>query len=323
MSVLSRGHAAALALLAAVLLAGCATSGEPAAPPSRPAAGMPLVVTPPSVSAAPRLESVRGLALPTDAFRPTAQESSLVAEAEQKLIVECMTQFGLTWQASSVPPTPASQADRLYGVGDLETAQRYGYHLPFDDSHERQLRRQEGGIKPLSPAEQLVLAGQSDSGEAGSGASRSYRGKQVPAGGCGGQARRQVTGVDDIDPTHLADVITVELWERSKTDPRVIEVIGAWSSCMKQANYDYQSPLAVNDSHWSMSGPVTADEIQVAQVDVRCKQHTNLIGVWFTIESGYEQQAVQQYRTQLTEIKTRWTRSARTAAQLLGRPAPS
>ena len=106
MPVLSH-HAAALALLAAVLLSGCATSGEPAAPPSRPGAGAPLVVTPPSLSAVPRLESVRGLALPTDAFRPTAQESSLVAEAEQKLISECMTRFGLTWRASTDQSTPA------------------------------------------------------------------------------------------------------------------------------------------------------------------------------------------------------------------------
>ena len=75
MSIMSRGRAAMPVLLAAVLLAGCAASAETGAPPSRPAQGTPLVVTPPSVSAVPRLESVRGLALPTDAFRPTAQES--------------------------------------------------------------------------------------------------------------------------------------------------------------------------------------------------------------------------------------------------------
>jgi hypothetical protein len=72
-----------------------------------------------------------------------------------------------------------------------------------------------------------------------------------------------------------------------------------------------------------VTGPITAVEIQVAVTDVQCKQSTNLIGVWFTVESGYERQAIQQHVEKLTEIKKRWTNAGRAAAQLLSRPAQS
>lgn len=310
MPILSRGRAAALATLAAAALAGC--SADPGAPPE---AGERLVVTPPAVTAIPRLDTVRGLALPTDAYRPTQDELRLVSAAEHKLIAECMTRYGFTWEGRPAEQPTANQVDRLYGVADPDTARRYGYHVPSNDGSRERLRRSGAG-RPLSPTEVLVLEG-------GEGGSRAYQGRKILAGGCAGEARRRVTGVDDIDPIRIADVITVEMWQKSTSDPRVVEVVAAWSACMKESGYDYPSPVGMTDSRWSLSGPVTTVEIQVAGTDVRCKRRTNLIGVWFAVESGYERQAIQQRIEQLTEIKKRWTGAARTAAQLLGRPAPS
>ncbi|MEJ3748575.1 hypothetical protein WEI85_35505 [Actinomycetes bacterium KLBMP 9797] len=316
MSVISRGRAAALATLAAAALAGC--SADDPSPPADP--GDRLVVTPPSVSAIPRLDTVRGLTLPTDAYRPSAEELSLVAAAEHKLVAECMSRYGFTWPAPPAERAETHQVDRLYGVADLATAQRYGYHLPPSGNSRDKPAGRSGGGQPLSRAELLAL----DGPDGGDGA-RSHQGKEVPEGGCAGAARQQVTGAsgDTIDPTRVADAITVEMWQKSKSDPRVVAVVAAWSACMTQAGYDYPSPLQVSDARWSVTGAITAVEIRTAVADVRCKQRTNLIGVWFTIESGYERQAVQQQIERLTGIRSKWTDAARNAARILGRTAPS
>lgn len=307
----TRHRAAALAAVVVTALAGCSTSDDATAHAD---AGERLAVTPPPVSAAPRLGTVQGLALPTDVYRPTAEELGLVSAAERKLVGDCMAGYGFDWPAPAAERPPGNQLDRMYGVTDPALARRYGYHVPGDGSARHGELRRSGAGRTLSPTEQLVLDG---------GADGSYRGKAIPAGGCAGAARRQVTGVDDIDPTRAADAITVDMWDRSKSDQRVVDVVAAWSACMRQAGYDYPSPVGVTDPRWSMAGPVTAAEVQAAETDVRCKQSTNLVGVWFTVQSGYERQAVQQRLELLTDTKTRWTGAARTAARLLGRAAPS
>jgi len=53
-----------------------------------------------------------------------------------------------------------------------------------------------------------------------------------------------------------------------------------------------------------------------------CKRSTNLIGIWFTVESAYENQAIQQNIQQLTAIRDRWRSAAAEAAGILGVAVP-
>jgi hypothetical protein len=295
------------------VLAGCGAAGTSSASPD---AGGRLTVTPPSVAVIPKLDTVQGLTLPSEAYKPAAAVFNLVADAQQKVTADCMRQYGFALAQLPDPVPVASQTARLYGVSDLATAQRYGYHLPSSAARDRALQQRAAGGASYSPSELLVLSGSAT----GDQESARYQGKQIPVGGCQGQARRQVTGADDIDPTHLADTIAVVMWQKSQSDPRVVTVVKSWSACMNQGGYHYPSPVGVTDPRWSLSGPVAEVEIQTAVTDVKCKQRTNLIGVWFTIESGYERQAIQQNIEQLTQIKNQWTAAARNAAQILGRP---
>ena len=75
--------------------------------------------------------------------------------------------------------------------------------------------------RTMSPAELLVLTG-SPTGEETTASPGTFNGKQLPFGGCGARARLEVTGVDQIDPTFLADSITVKAWQESKTHPQVV-----------------------------------------------------------------------------------------------------
>ncbi|RQX12212.1 hypothetical protein DDE19_29010 [Micromonospora ureilytica] len=270
------------------------------------------------VSAIPVLDSVRGLALPAETYRPTAAERNIIADAVNLKTAECMTSFGFP-QARRTAHLPApNQVDRLYGISDLTTAQRYGYHLPESTTGT--------GGKPradatLSPAQRLVMTGTAAGARTSpDGSPGRYQEKSIPVGGCAGEARRQTIGVDEIDSTRVADAITVGMWEKSKTDPRVVAVIGAWSDCMRQSGYQYDSPLDAGVDHpeWLRAKTPSSAEIRAAVADVGCKQRTNLIGVWFTVESAYENAAIQLHLEQLSQIRKQWEEAAAKAAQILG-----
>jgi hypothetical protein len=116
----------------------------------------------------------------------------------------------------------------------------------------------------------------------------------------------------------VADAITVGMWEKSKTDPRVVAVIKLWSECMKRSGFTYASPLDAGGDRpeWLRAATPSVAEIRTAVADVRCKQQTNLIGIWFTIESAYENGAIHLHIEQLTQIRHQWAAAAAKAAQL-------
>jgi hypothetical protein len=318
-----RGSAfAALAVVTAIVASGCAASHSSA----QSTLGSVLAVEPPAVSVPPKLSTVRGLALPIQAYIPPAAEQDVISDATEKLIGQCMSRYGFTWTYQPSHTVDVNQADREIGVSDLATAQQYGYSLPPADGgaagggpqagHNAGGASQAGTGGTMPAAEVLVLSG------GDTGASASYQGQKVPEGGCAGQARRTVTGVDEIDPTALVASIGVAMWHKTLSDSRVVKGFKDWSACMSQAGYQYASPLdAAGDPRWPSSG-ATQTEIQTAVTDVQCKQRTNLIGVWYSIESGYEKEAIQHEIQQLTTIRQLWTRAAAKAAQMLGVPVP-
>jgi len=315
-------------VLAAVLSNATATVAVSACSPGKPTPGPkkdPLAVSPAPVPTTPVLGTVRGLTLPSEAYKPSAAEQNVVGNAEKKLMTECMRRFGFTWSSPTSQTPPTRHADRLYGVADIDTAQKYGYHLPPVNGRANNPGGHDGSRASTtsSPSELLVLSG-SANGLSTSGPAGTYQNKPIPVGGCAGEARRVVTGADEIDRTHLAESITVGMWQKSKSDQRVTAVVKAWSTCMAEAGYTYASPLDAGNDHpeWLRADQPTPAEIQLSVADVRCKQRTNLIGVWFSVESAYETALIQRHFEELTQIKKTWATSTRAAAQILGVPAP-
>ncbi|WP_432843303.1 hypothetical protein [Dactylosporangium sp. CA-092794] len=313
------------AVLIVAAVAGCSSAAGRGDGP--PAVDRLIPVSAPSVSvppAPPTPGTGPDLVLPTETYRPTAAQRNLIADAVQLRIAECMHGFGLTWTVRAVHVPDSNRVDRLYGVSDPATAQRYGYHLPPADA------RTAGEPLPgasLSPSERLVLSG-SATGESTDGLPGRYRGRPIPDGGCTAQARRETIGADDIDPTHVADAITVGMWEKSRTDPRVAAVIEAWAQCMRQEGYRYPSPLDAGNDHpaWLRSAAPGPEEIRTAVADVACKQRTNLVGTWFAVESGYELEAIRLHQEQLDAIRRQWQEAAARAARVVdpdhGQAAP-
>jgi hypothetical protein len=260
---------------------------------------------------------VHGLTLPIQAYKPTAAEQNLVTDAEEKLISQCMSEFGFTWKYVPSNVSNYNEVTREYGVTDLATVRQYGYQLPPAEAGGQSAGNSAtpAASGPLSPSELLVLSG-STTGSTPGNAPAVYRGRQVPHGGCAGQARARVTGVDEIDPTDLVDTIGLGMWQESQSDPRVLKAFGDWSACMRQAGYSFPTPLAAA-ARWAGKA-VSQAQIDTAVTDVRCKQRTNLIGIWFTVESGYENEAIRRNIKSLTEIRSLWAAAARKAARVLG-----
>lgn len=331
MSVTARGIvsiAAIAAALSTVALGAC--SAGPSASTSatsRPTAAEPTIsMAPPTIATIPRLASTTGLRLPIEAYRPTSAQQNVVDDAVAKLTTECMAGYGLSY-----PFTPSNLPDiyettREYGIGDLATAKTYGYHNPIrqitDRAKAATSKAANGNAPVTSATTTLVLLGSATGDHPIPGTKVSYRGRAVPEGGCAGQARRTVTGADNIDPVNLADSILVDMWRRSQADPRVVAVIGAWSTCMSRAGFQYSSPMAATgDPAWT-NAPIGPHEIAVAMTDVRCKQKSNLIGIWFSVESAYENAAIAQNLAQVTSAHDAWVAAARNGSRILDVPDP-
>lgn len=85
------------------------------------------------------------------------------------------------------------------------------------------------------------------------------------------------------------------------------DAVELWKSCMGDAGIETTSPrdLAANPKWYS--GPVSPDEIRVAEQDIRCKVVTNLVGISVEIQSRYDNQYIADHQE---ELRT-WTRQFR------------
>ncbi len=120
----------------------------------------------------------------------------------------------------------------------------------------------------------------------------------------------------------LAQEIQEKAFSQTQTDHRVRAVYAAWAACMRQRGHDYPNPFkAAADAKWNMGAPPTAAEIRTAQADVACKQRTNLLGITFAVEAGYENAAIAQNPAALAALRSVLTAQARSLARMLGRRA--
>ncbi len=258
------------ALVVLLALAGCAApaaSTEPAEP---------------TIGTVPQLLESVALRLPVADYLPSREQNERLTRANLALIQRCMNRFGITYDVKPVPRGdygPISLTDRRYGITDASLARSAGYGFgPRDPA------LQPAPDRPSIGADgQTVLSGQGRS---------IVNGLAVPAGGCVGEADRALNASVPA-ATDLREGQTMQLrsFEESKTDSRVRKVFTAWSACMSESGYHYADPLAAAGDP-AFKGPPSPTQISVALADIACKARTNVIGVWFTVESAYQQRAI-------------------------------
>lgn len=105
--------------------------------------------------------------------------------------------------------------------------------------------------------------------------------------------------VDALEKSPLAE---------SQKDPRVRQVISAWSACMKKAGYEYPAdPYAPgNDPRFNTPDhryTPAPGEIETAVADTRCAIQTDLVGTWFSIETEYQNTVVRKNQARLKQCR--------------------
>lgn len=307
-----RGCAAAAvaALFLATLVSGCTSAAHDEAS----AAVTPATaVTPPPVTATATPSRPSDLVLPIAPYLFSDAQASRLVAAHAELIAACMKRYGFTYPVAiaSSPNGQLPANESRYGVMTTEQA-RYGYHFMAVE-----MRRQQAGAAPaqsqpeVTPAMAAVLSGRT---------SGPVNGRTVPSGGCNAQATADLGGKNGrYGSPDVAESIQADSFARSQRDARVLNVFEAWSACMRAKGYAYKDPnAATNDPQWAASADPTGAEIATAQADVACKRRTNLVGVWFSVESGYQRAAIALNVDALRTAQTTMHQELRTAGTLLG-----
>jgi len=181
--------------------------------------------------------------------------------------------------------------ENTYGLTSISRARRYGYHLT---------KTEEGGDGIKDPSltawQKYALNG---------GVTYAEDGKKLPIGGCRAEAERSLhKGAPRIDDEDYAAAVALDVGRAVEKDSRVRSAFRSWSTCMRQKGFHYTKPMDPGDSdrflHAAKPGRL---EIRTAVADVECKRQTNVIGVWISVETAYQEIAVRVDGKKLNQVR--------------------
>ncbi|WP_327067704.1 hypothetical protein [Kitasatospora sp. NBC_01302] len=314
-----------IALTAAVLtVAGCAHGKTGAT--AGPAAG----AVSPSVSVASTPGSDPSTwTLPLLAYQPTPEQDGMIGKAELKLVRGCVSSFGVQWQPGpDLPPLgPKNLLDRRYGIHDLQLAERRGYQLDAAMQSRYDAAMKAQSAMPPPSADTEVLLGGTDIppellAQAGPEArSGMVAGKQIPPGGCFGQARRTL-GSATHGVSQLVQQLTHQSYTESGQDPQVQAVFAQWSACMREKGFDYKAPMDANDDprfEPSAKG-VPKLEIATATADVTCRNIHKVAEIWHDSEARIQSREIEQNQDALTADRRSLDAVLNRAAAIVAQP---
>ncbi|MFI9783596.1 hypothetical protein ACIHEI_08845 [Kitasatospora sp. NPDC051984] len=258
---------------------------------------------PSSISATPTAAGPDGHILPIAKYLISPDEDRRIQAARTALVGSCMKRFGFDYSPPQISEKPDLMT-RRYDLTDAQSAAVRGYH--------REMSPGSGGEVPspqgLSPEMQLVLGNGKMAPKTSSAtpmpSTTAVNGMTVPEGGCFGEADdKLMAGGGLVQDQPLADEINGRNYEKSLSDSRVRDVFHRWSQCMEKKGYTYGTPVdAVSDNRWRTAS-ASEVEIATAKADVECKQQTNVVDVWFTVEAEYQTADVQSNSRPLQQVR--------------------
>ncbi|MEU8890980.1 hypothetical protein [Streptomyces sp. NPDC048442] len=308
--------AAALAVTALWLLAGCGGTEKRAAEP--------VDVGPVATPSGPTTTE-----MPFAAFLPGDGELKEIQRAESALLHSCMAEFGFTTRITA-PSDAALLADLRRGTTlprTLEEARAYGFHNVPDAGREH--AEKPGPDGTVRPDRLLVLNGPdprpAPSGAPSTGPDRKVNGRSVPRGGCAGRTERTLAEGSPAEsaehPGNSALNTLLRLrsaaWAQGAADPAYTEMTAAWSACMKQRGFSYASfDAAAEDPAWARTAEAGPREKSAASADLGCRTKVNYLGVSEAVHLAYERRTVKDDAPVLASIKAHYDAVARNARKV-------
>jgi hypothetical protein len=309
--------ATAVALTASALLVSACSSGTSAHPTQNAADGRPIVNKENWPKKIPTTGLTKNLTLPLEAYMASYEDQVTLEQAASDLQQSCMKDYGidLTLPKAGANPPPSdndANIERRYGISDRAEAEKYGYELPPAlRQHTEQTMRDLSGVevevltghtKPEAPT--AAEAGQPIAAPAQGvkPARAEYNGKALKQGGCIGWSEDRL-GVKEADPTVVAQLAGDSLTQSMKDD-KVVKATAAWSSCMAgKGHAGLADPYAAMDQGVTADGEPTKESIALAVDDIDCKEQTDLVKIWFGVESAIQNRQIADRQSQLTAIK--------------------
>lgn len=320
MSPQRRGKALGLVVIAVAigLIAGCtqsSTSAEPTPDHPRPAdtgtGGGGTSAPPPAPGGFPVVADPAAVHLPIEAFMVSGAQAHADNLAVTLLTYKCLARLGFApgpklGEFSAADAEVSSLTARRYMLATDEV-RTVGYHTSLthafveqDLEHKQTMADAQAyyttlgtGIDSLERA----MSGLDANGNPLSDPS-------IPAGGCAGEANRALHGTDaSLGWSDTVQQINRDSFDQSILDPRVVAAFAAWSACMAADGFTYATPIeANNDPQWATDKP-SEREIATASADLECKTTTNLIGIWFGVESEIQQRMIDEHAVELAAAK--------------------
>lgn len=307
-------------LCAAALLAACSSSAGRDRTDEKPE---------PEISPVPTMLSTVGARFPLDAYDATQEESAALQQGQGVLVSRCMKRFGFRYRLPSRPaPATAGRTNaRIFGVVDANEAARYGYSPP------------EGAQQPartsqtLTASEEVALHGAPDlkpddmpksqaEAERKGGGKQRINGKAVPVGGCGREAFLKLYAPEPnaVDALYVFSLKS-QAESRAREDSRTRKVNKNWSGCMARKGHTVSDPMKATTelglSQDTLSSPAA---ITAAKADVACKKEAGLIGVYFAVQSAYQNRLIDKNAETLDLAKKQLADRLKLAASLIASP---
>ncbi|MFI2504452.1 hypothetical protein [Streptomyces sp. NPDC018972] len=312
--------ATAIALAASALLVGACSPGTSADTTENAADGKPIVNKENWPEKVPTRGLVKDLSLPLEAYMASYEDQVTVEQATNDLQQSCMKDYGidLTLPLAGANPPPSdndANIERRYGITDRAEAEKYGYELPPAlQEHTRQTMRELSGVEvevltghtkpePVEAREGAEAAGPfAAPGQGVKPARAEYNGKKLRTGGCVGWSKEQL-GVQEADPVVVAELAGDSLMQSMKDD-KVVKATAAWSSCMDGKGHPgLADPYKAMDQGVTNDGKPSQESIALAVDDIDCKEQTDLVKIWFEVESAIQNEQIADDRSRLTGIK--------------------
>jgi hypothetical protein len=239
----------------------------------------------------------------------TVAENTAIESAQHVLTRRCMRKYGISYQPPKQDANSPKPADRRYGLSSASEAARFGYHPNRD------------GQLPEGPSlskDALTVFYGKRSAAQGDGEKLTYKGKEVPADGCFGQSVAELSKkYDDSADAAIASRIANQGYEKSLTDPSVKEGFRKWSACMRSSGFRYASPMEPLNSPAFQGQTVSDKEKETATADVRCKEKTGLLDVWFKAESRIQKADIEKNSGALEKLRKAHQKKAEAARRIV------
>ncbi|MFF3967613.1 hypothetical protein ACFYZI_39405 [Streptomyces griseorubiginosus] len=296
---------APLCLALAAALLGCSSGsgpsegGAPAGPSKTP-------VTSSGSAAKPQVTF--GERLPIARYSYTADESAVIESAQQVLTKRCLRTYGITYEPAQREAETSTSADRRYGLSSASEAARLGYHPDLGPLP----------AGPDLPEDALRVFYGNRGAEPGTAEKVVYKGREVPRNGCFGQSVAQLAKKYDApEAAEIARAISTQSYKDSLTEPKVKEAFRNWSACMRSSGFRYTTPLEPANNREFQREDISTKEKETARADVRCKEKTDLLDIWFKAESALQKAEIDKNSKPLKELLTAHRKKTEAARRIV------